>query len=444
MSSEKNSPPWAAPERAHALEHALSLPGSKSLTNRELVLSAIASGPSLLRRPLHSRDTELMVKALEALGATITSVAGDGEFGPDYQITPFVAGSEVRATIDCGLAGTVMRFVPPLSLIRHGTIAFDGDSAARRRPMATTLDALSQLGVEVDVDASKTLPFSLQGSGVTPGGDITIDASASSQFISGLLLVAALLPQGLTIRHSGKSLPSLPHIEMTMETLRQRGVAVSSPGVGVWRVEPGHIGPREVMIEPDLSNAAPFLAAPLITGGQVSITGWPNSTTQVGARVPELLETYGAKVRIEGERVTIDGGIGWRNGGEIPGVDLDLGQAGELAPTFISLSALSREPSRFRGIGHLRGHETDRLQALVANINALGGDATETADGVAIAPRALDGGLWHAYEDHRMATSGALLGLGVRGIMVDDIACTAKTLPEFESLWSDLVESATP
>ncbi len=440
----KNSPGWVAPERTTALRHVLTLPGSKSLTNRELVLSALAAGPSRLRRPLHSRDTALMVEALRSLGACITSVAGDGEFGEDYEITPLRPGSVVNATIDCGLAGTVMRFVPPLALILEGDIAFDGDPSARVRPMATTLDALGQLGVSITENGQHTLPFSLHSSGISDGGHITIDASASSQFVSGLLLVGALLPQGLTIEHVGAGVPSLPHIEMTIESLTHRGVRVASPSPGVWRVEPGVIEALDVSLEPDLSNAAPFLAAALISGGSVTITGWPSTTTQVGALVPEILEKFGATVTKNANEVTVHGGVGWSNGGTIAGVDLDLGLAGELAPTVIALAALSSTPSVFRGIGHLRGHETDRLAALVSNINALGGWAQETADGIEISPRALQGGLWRSWEDHRMATSGALLGLGIPGITVDDIECTSKTLPEFPALWATLVDSPAP
>ena len=444
MSTPENSPHWSAPERAQPLRHSLSLPGSKSLTNRELVLAALAEGPSTLRRPLHSRDTALMVEALRSLGATITEVPGDGAFGPDLDVTPIPQGLEVSASVDCGLAGTVMRFVPPLTALIRGSIRFDGDIGARRRPMATTLHALTQLGLEVDDEGRDTLPFTITSSGPSTNSAVSIDASGSSQFVSGLLLMGAKLPQGLTVTHTGSHLPSLPHIEMTLSCLRARGVEVDSSTPGVWRVAAGPIGAVDVEIEPDLSNAAPFLAAPLITGGKVSIEGWPSQTTQVGADVPRILEHFGATFTVSGSTLTVEGGMGWRHGGDIPGVDLDLSHAGELAPTVISLAALASGPSVFRGIGHLRGHETDRLAALVENIRSLGGLAEETPDGIAVTPAPLDGGLWKAFADHRMATSGALLGLGVRGVVVDDISSTGKTLPEFPELWAALVESSTP
>ena len=444
MSTPNNSPHWSAPERAQPLRHSLSLPGSKSLTNRELVLAALAEGPSTLRRPLHSRDTALMVEALRSLGATIAEVPGSGAFGPDLAVTPIPGGSEVSASVDCGLAGTVMRFVPPLAALVRGTIRFDGDIGARRRPMATTLHALTQLGLEVDDEGRDTLPFTITSTGQSTNRAVSIDASASSQFVSGLLLMGARLPGGLTVTHTGSHLPSLPHIEMTLACLRARGVEVEASTPGVWRVAAGPISAVDVEIEPDLSNAAPFLAAPLITGGNVSIESWPKNTTQVGADVPRILESFGATFTLSNSTLTLDGGTGWRHGADIPGVDLDLSHAGELAPTVISLAALASGPSVFRGIGHLRGHETDRLAALVENIRALGGSAEETLDGIAITPAPLDGGLWKAFADHRMATSGALLGLGVRGVAVDDISSTGKTLPEFPELWAALVESFAP
>jgi 3-phosphoshikimate 1-carboxyvinyltransferase len=443
MTTRESAAPWEAPQRAHQLGHELSLPGSKSLTNRELVLAALATGPSTIRSPLRARDTGLMASALRVLGAKITD-GGEGEYGPDLVITPFPAGHIVNAHIECGLAGTVMRFVPPLAALLPGTLTFDGDVAARRRPMATTLDALRQLGVTIDAPEGDRLPFSTFNPGGITGGVVRIDASASSQFVSGLLVMAARLPQGIRIEHQGDTLPSIPHIDMTLKCLRARGIDAEMTSEGVWVVKPGPIAASEVVIEPDLSNAAPFLAAPLITGGTLSVGGWPDHTAQVGALLPGLLERFGAKVVRNGATVTVDGGVGWRAGHKIRGVEMDLSHAGELAPNLITLAALSEEPSRFTGIGHLRGHETDRLSALVDNIRALGGKADETTDGISLEPSPLDGGAWKSFEDHRMATSGALIGLAIRGVVVDDISCTSKTLPEFPALWDTLVKSPAP
>ena len=438
LATEQPDPVWAAPTAAAPLAARLTLPGSKSLTNRELVLAALADGPSLLRRPLHSRDSALMIEALKQLGVGIDEVQGDGAFGPDLLVTP---AEELHGgvSIDTGLAGTVMRFLPPVAALALGPVAIDGDAAARRRPMRTTIQALRDLGVEVDDDGSGTMPFTIHGTGAVEGGELAIDASASSQFVSGLLLAAPRFRRGLELHHTGERLPSLPHIEMTIATLAARGVMVESPSPGVWRVPADPIAALDVTIESDLSNAAPFLAAALVAGGTVTIDGWPDATTQVGAQLERLLPRFGAVVRRDGHALTVDGGAGIRGGGAIPGVDLDLSEAGELAPTLAVLAALASRPSRLTGIGHLRGHETDRLAALRENIERLGGSVTELDDGLAIEPAPLHGGPWLAYEDHRMATGGALLGLVVEGIEVDDIGSTAKTLPEFPELWQQLL-----
>lgn len=435
---------WSAPVAAGPLAARLMLPGSKSLTNRELVLSAIADSPSRLRRPLHSRDSALMVEALEQLGIGIVEVPGDGVFGPDLLVTP--PADELRGgiSIDTGLAGTVMRFLPPIAALALGPVAIDGDAAARRRPMRPTIQALRDLGVEVDDDGSGTLPFTIHARGGVQGGELAIDASASSQFVSGLLLAAPRFRSGLTLRHTGERLPSLPHIEMTIATLAERGVVVENPEPGVWVVPAAPIAGRDVLIEADLSNAAPFLAAALVAGGSVTIDGWPDATTQVGAQLERLLPRFGATVSRSVGALTVDGGLGVRGGAELAGVDLDLSEAGELAPTLAALAALASGPSRLTGIGHLRGHETDRLAALREDIVGLGGRVTELDDGLAIEPALLHGGPWRAYEDHRMATSGALIGLVIDGVEVDDIGTTAKTLPEFPQLWSDLLRGTRP
>ncbi|KQR46644.1 3-phosphoshikimate 1-carboxyvinyltransferase [Frigoribacterium sp. Leaf164] len=428
---------WVAPRAAGPLRASLSLPGSKSLTNRELVLSALASGPSRLRAPLHSRDTALMIQALRSLGTTIDEVESGEPFGPDLEITPGELQGGV--TVDCGLAGTVMRFLPPVAALALGPVTFDGDESARRRPMATTVASLRALGVEVADDGRGSLPFSVYGTGEVEGGAVQIDASASSQFVSGLLLSAPRFSRGLTLTHTGESLPSMPHIEMTVDALAQRGVEVTSPSAGVWEVPAGPIAGRDLVIEPDLSNAAPFLVAALVAGGTVSIAHWPAETTQVGADLIELLPLWGATVTLEGDVLTVDGGDGLIGGGSLPGVDVDLSRGGELAPALVALAALASGPSTITGIGHLRGHETDRLAALASEINALGGRVTELDDGLHLEPSPLHAGQWRSFEDHRMATTAAIIGLAVDGVEVDDVRVTAKTLPQFTELWSDLL-----
>ncbi|GGP00174.1 3-phosphoshikimate 1-carboxyvinyltransferase [Nonomuraea glycinis] len=418
---------WPAPVATGPIVASVSLPGSKSVTNRALLLAALADGPGVVRQALRSRDADLMVAALRALGTTLTPLA-ETSSSVDWQVRP----GEIRggAAVDAGLAGTVMRFVPPMAALADGPVSFDGDPHARKRPMGPILDALRALGARVDGDA---LPFTVHGP--LTGGEVTLDASASSQFVSGLLLTAARFAKGVTIRHVGPPVPSQPHIRMTIHMLRTAGVAVDDTEPDVWRVEPGPIAARDWVVEPDLSNAAPFLAAALVTGGTVTVPDWPPATTQAGDALRGLLTDMGATVgRADGTADLVVSGTG-----EIAGIDADLHEVGELTPTIAVLAALAGSPSRIRGVAHLRGHETDRLTALVTEINRLGGDAEETDDGLLVRPRPLHGGTFHSYDDHRMATAGAVLGLAVRGIEVENIATTGKTLPEFAAMWASML-----
>ena len=417
---------WSAPVASNALSATVELPGSKSLTNRELVLAALASEPTTFAGALVSRDSSLMLDALVSLGST---VSGIGTTSPT--ISPALLSGD--AEIDCGLAGTVMRFVPPLSTLNHGRITFDGDEGARKRPMDTTITSLRALGVTVEAE-TLSLPFTVIGTGEVEGGELTIDASSSSQFVSGLLLVAPRFKNGLTLRHVGESLPSLPHIEMTLECLRQRGVKVSNPEPAVWRVEPGPIAGGFKQIEPDLSNAGPFLAAAMVAGGSVTIPSWPDTTTQVGNHFDGILQQMGAEIVRDDRGLTITGT------GVIHGIDIDLSVGGELAQVIAALAVLADSPTRITGIAHIRGHETDRLAAMATEINRIGGNCEETEDGWIITPTdTLHGDLWHSYEDHRMATAGAIIGLRVPGVEVENIETTSKTMPNFASMWTTML-----
>ncbi|WP_067990540.1 3-phosphoshikimate 1-carboxyvinyltransferase [Nocardia pseudobrasiliensis] len=417
---------WPAPHTEQPVHATVTLPGSKSITNRALILAALADRPSTLTGALRSRDTNLMIAALRSMGAEIT---GDAD---TLTVTP--AATLGSATVDCGLAGTIMRFLPPAAALAHGDVAFFGDEQARSRPLNTILDALRSLGVEID---GNSLPFVVHGNGSLRGGPVTIDASGSSQFVSGLLLSAARFVQGVTVRHQGGQLPSMPHIEMTVQMLRQADVRVDAPedvrAEQVWTVEPGPIHAVDWEIEPDLSNATPFLAAAAVTGGQMVIPHWPQLTTQPGDVIREILVRMGAEARRFDGRLTV------RGPERLAGIDIDLHDVGELTPTVAALAALADSPSRLRGIAHLRGHETDRLAALSTEINRLGGKVTETEDGLHIVPTELHGGRWHSYADHRMATAGAILGLRVPGVEIEDIGTTAKTLPNFVSLWEAML-----
>lgn len=426
---------WPAPFAEQPVDATVRVPGSKSLTNRYLVLAALADGPSRLRAPLHSRDSALMIGALRQLGADVREVPGDGAFGPDLEVTPIPSGSGALDTaIDCGLAGTVMRFVPPLAALRNGVSVFDGDPHARERPMGTIIEALTALGVTVRGESGETpssLPFRVEGTGEVRGGHLVIDASASSQFVSALLLVGARFTNGLHLEHAGESVPSLDHINMTVAALRGVGVEVDDSLPNNWIVSPGPVRAFDERIEQDLSNAGPFLAAALASRGTVRIPDWPKHTTQVGDMWRSILTEMGATVTLEDGTLTVTGGS------EIRGAD--FAETSELAPTVAALCALASGPSRLSGIAHLRGHETDRLAALVTEINRLGGDAEETRDGLIIRPAKLHGGVVRSYADHRMATAGAILGLAVKGVEVQDIGTTAKTMPDFPQLWADML-----
>ncbi|GAB2982109.1 3-phosphoshikimate 1-carboxyvinyltransferase [Saccharothrix stipae] len=414
---------WSAPTADGPVQATVPVPGSKSITNRALVLAALADRASTVHTPLRSRDTTLMVAALRSLGVDVTD-------GPDgsWLVTPH----EMRgpAQVDCGLAGTVMRFLPPAAALAVGDITFDGDPHARTRPMSTILGALRALGADVAGDA---LPFTLHGKGGVPGGEVTIDASSSSQFVSGLLLSAARYESGVTIRHDGKPVPSVPHIEMTVAMLREAGVVVDDATPNEWRVEPGVVEGRDWHVEPDLSNATPFLAAAAVTGGRVTIPGWPAETTQPGGAARELFERMGCEVTLS------DAGLTLRGPDRLTGIDVDLRDESELTPTVAALAALAEGRTWIRGVAHIRGHETDRLAALVTEINRLGGDAEETEDGLVITPRPLRGDVWRAYADHRMATAGAIIGLVVAGVSVDDIGSTTKTIPDFPGMWASML-----
>lgn len=424
--ANQNFSRWVAPTASGALSATVKLPGSKSLTNRELVLAAIASEPTKFSGALVSRDSTLMLGALSALGAGVLD-------GDSTAPTIHPATLSADATIDCGLAGTVMRFVPTLAMLNTGRITFDGDEGARKRPMDTTITSIRELGVTVEAEAL-SLPFTVVGNGSVDGGELTIDASSSSQFVSGLLLVAPRFKNGLTLRHVGEHLPSLPHIEMTLECLRQRGVTVSQPEPTVWRVEPGPVAGGFKQIEPDLSNAGPFLAAAMVAGGSITIPDWPETTTQVGNSFDGILQQMGATI-VRDER-----GLTITSDGTIHGIDIDLSIGGELAQVVAALAVLADSPSRITGIAHIRGHETDRLAAMAAEINRIGGDCTETEDGWIIRPsEKLHGALWHSYEDHRMATAGAIIGLRVPGIEVENIETTSKTMPNFAKMWHDML-----
>jgi len=430
---------WPAPLASGPLDATVTVPGSKSVTNRGLVLAALSSEPGWLRRPLRSRDTLLMASALRAMGVDIEEGVGPDGTGEAWRIIP--DGLYGPATVDVGNAGTVMRFLPPVASLADGPVRFDGDPRSYERPLHGVIDALRTLGARVEDDKRGALPLTVHGSGSLTGGPVDIDASSSSQFVSALLLSGARFNQGVEVRHTGSALPSMPHIRMTVDMLRQAGAQVDAPEDGgergVWRVTPGALLGRDLTVEPDLSNAQPFLAAALVTGGRVTVPDWPQHTTQPGDALREIFTDMGGSCELDERGLTLTGT------GRVRGIDVDLSDVGELTPGIAAVAALAESESVLRGIAHLRLHETDRLAALTKEINGLGGDVTETADGLRIRPRKLHGGVFHTYDDHRLATAGALLGLVVPDVEVEDIATTGKTLPDFPGMWEKMLDGKT-
>ncbi len=424
---------WRAPFRGNnPINAAITIPGSKSATNRALILAALAKTPSTLRKPLHSRDSALMIAGLKAIGCAIIQ-----ETNGDLQITPGKFFGP--ASVDVGNAGTVMRFLPPVAALANGLIHFDGDARSHERPVGPVISALEELGVTIEHGNRYSLPLTINGSGVIKGGTLEIDASASSQFISALLLIAPATQTGITIEDIGKTLPSLPHIEMTIAMLQTFGAKVESKindnGRREWRVEPGELVGQDLIIEPDLSNAAPFMAAAMICGGEVVISDWPKKTAQPGDQLRNIFTQMGAKIEFVGSDLKISGT------GKIHGIDIDLHDVGELTPSIAAVAALADSPSSLRGIGHLRLHETDRLAALATELNALGGDVDEEESALHISPAPLHNGIFHTYDDHRLATAGAMIGLAIDGIDVENIATTQKTLPDFPGAWQQMLDS---
>ena len=485
-------PRWAAPQADGPLRARLRVPGSKSMTNRALVLAALAAGPTDILNPLQARDTLLMAGALRALGATVDTQAPedtqatqdtatiwpkgttDGETTA-WRVSPGWTPSDAR--VDVGNAGTVMRFVPPVAALASVATEFHGDARASQRPVGAIISALRELGAVIDDGGRGAIPFTVHGTGSLAGGAVTVDASASSQLVSGLLLAAPRYDKGLEVRHRGGRAPSAPHIEMTVQMLRDAGATVETvtlltgtgqtgtgqtgTGLGTaaeaeaaaaqltdshsgrealpdtWYVHPGALGSHPITVQPDVVNSMPFLAAAMVAGGTVTILGWPAVTTQPAAHILRVLRDMGADAALAPDGLTVTGPPTLR------GVTADLADCSEISMVLGALAALASSPSVLTGIGHQRHQETDRLAALATEINALGGDVTERADGLEIRPRPLRASRPFAtYDDHRLVMAAAVLGLVVPGLEVENVATVGKTFPGFTSAWAAMLERA--
>jgi 3-phosphoshikimate 1-carboxyvinyltransferase len=452
---DDHDPTWPAPTAAGPVNARIRLPASKSITNRALVLAALSDGPTMIANPLRARDTLLAAAGLRAMGTEIADVGGeDLVSGTDWRVTGGQPTAGSRVSVDVGNAGTVMRFLPAVAALTLAEVHFDGDVRARQRPVGPILVALRELGARIDDGGRGAVPFTVLGRGAMRGGTVTLDASGSSQLVSGLLLAAPRFDKGIEIRHEGAPVPSAPHIAMTVRMLRAAGADVtemrSGPGTGAggagtrpdtWRVRPGRINLGTVAVEPDLSNAGPFLAAALVTGGTISVPGWPRDSLQAAAQILDVLTRMGARCDIGPDGLTISGT------GTIRGITADLRDVAELAPVLTAAAALAGTPSVFTGLAHTRGHETDRLAALAKEINALGGDITELPDGLQIRPRLLRArtaaGPFGTYDDHRMVMAAAVLGLVVPGLRVVNAQTAAKTFPGFTHVWADMLGQAS-
>ena len=440
---------WPSPTADGPVSARVRLPASKSITNRALVLAALSDGPAVIANPLRARDTMLAAAALRALG---TAILDEGhESRTVWRVTPGQPAPGSAVSVDVGNAGTVMRFLPGLAALTSAVVSFDGDTRARQRPVGPILAALRQLGAHIEDGGRAAVPFTVHGRGAVRGGTVVLDASGSSQLVSGLLLSAPRFDEGIEIRHEGPPVPSAPHIAMTVRMLRAAGADVAElrsgePGPGAsspggrpeaWRVRPGRLDLGAVTVEPDLSNAGPFLAAALVTGGTVTIGDWPQDSLQAAGAILDALTRMGARCEVGADGLTITGT------GRIRGITADLRDVSELAPVLTAAAAVAESPSVFTGLAHTRTHETDRLAALAKEINALGGDITELPDGLQIRPRPLRAGAadgpFGSYDDHRMVMAAAVLGLAVPGIQVAGADTVAKTFPDFMDVWTAML-----
>jgi 3-phosphoshikimate 1-carboxyvinyltransferase len=440
-------PTWASRAAAGPVRARVQLPPSKSITNRALVLAALSDGPSVIGNPLRARDTRLAADALRALGTQITEITETTESRTDWRVAPGQPAPGSAVSVDVGNAGTVMRFVPGVAALTSAVVAFDGDARARQRPVGPILGALRQLGAEIEDGGRGAVPFTVRGTGAVRGGAVVLDASGSSQLVSGLLLAAPRFGQGVEVRHSGPPVPSAPHIAMTVRMLRAAGASVQELGSGLsgsgrpeaWRVLPGRLDLGSVTVEPDLSNAGPFLAAALVTGGTVTIPDWPRDSLQAAGAILDVLGQMGAEYSFGADGLTVTGS------GRVRGVTADLRDVAELAPVLTAAAAVAESPSVFTGLAHIRAHETDRLAALAKEVNALGGDITELPDGLEIRPRPLRAAEpFGTYDDHRMVMAAAVLGLAVPGLRVAGAETVAKTFPDFMDVWASMLGRSMP
>ena len=428
--------PLAIPVCPHPIVGSIRPPGSKSITNRALVCAALARGESLLTGVLDSQDTRVMAAGLAALGIGVIADWSRGE------VRVAGAGGTVpaaEATLDCAASGTTSRFLSAVCAIGHGTYRLDGTPRMRKRPIGDLLEALQSLGVDASAESPGGCPPVVIRSRGLQGGAASVRGSTSSQFASGLAMVAPCTSQGMQIQFAG-TLVSLPYLDMTRRVMEAFGADCSPEGDRGWRIAPSGYQGRDYAIEPDASAASYFLAAAAITGGSVRVEGLSRRSMQGDVGFADALGRMGCTVAWnEGpeESITVTGRA-------VRGIDIDMNAISDTVPTLAVVALFADGPTTIRNVAHIRDKETDRIGDLTCELRRLGATVEEHADGFTIAPVAhtgaespgpggagLHGATVKTYDDHRMAMSLALVGLRVPGVLVADPTCVGKTFPDY-------------
>ncbi|MBO9310050.1 MAG: 3-phosphoshikimate 1-carboxyvinyltransferase [Chloroflexi bacterium] len=404
------------------IDAVISVPGSKSITNRALVLAALAEGESALENALFSEDSHWCSQALQRLGIPIKAEAEAARFLVQGRggILP-----AAHADLFVGNSGTTARFLVAVAALGNGTYRFDGVPRMRQRPIGPLLAALRQLGAQFSFEgAPNAFPLTVHAAGLQ-GGAATLEATNSSQYVSALLQVAPYARRDVTIYLTGEVV-SEPYIEMTLRVMAQFGVIADKSDYRNYHVRAGQrYQAQRYVIEPDASNATYFFAAAALVGGRVRVPHLSANSLQGDVRFVDVLEQMGCQVERAATYLEV------RSIGQLRGVDVDLNAMSDTAQTLAAIAPFASTPTRIRNIGHIRHKETDRIAALATELRKLGAQVEERADSLTIYPSALRPAEIETYDDHRMAMAFAVTGLALDGVRIKNPACTAKTFPDF-------------
>jgi 3-phosphoshikimate 1-carboxyvinyltransferase len=419
--TEKGASSYVIHPVDHPIRGEVRPPGSKSYTNRALVLAALASGKSVLRGALFSDDTLHMARSLEALGFGMVADRDARRF----EIVG--AGGDVpaeRASVFVGNSGTTARFLPPLMALGHGSYELDGNDAMQKRPIQPLLDAMTALGAKAtSVRANGCPPIRVDAEGLE-GGTARMPGGVSSQYFSALLMVGPCTKRGITLEVDG-DLVSKPYIDVTMQAMQAFGAGARREGYARFVAPPGAYRATEYDVEPDASGASYFFAAAAVTRGRVVVPGLGSRSLQGDLDFVRLLERMGCRVRQTETETEVEGT------GELRGIEADMSNLSDTAQTLAAVAPFASGPTRVTGIGFIRRKETNRIAAVVTELNRLGIRAEEHADGFVVHPGTPKPARIETYDDHRMAMSFAVIGLGAPGIEIADPGCVSKTFPEF-------------